>query len=117
MAFALKDGARLSLSPLSRATFTARQASLDATDRSVAPPFTGLLTLGFDPARFQTEPPACYRASWRLPVPDLHRLATTSFRSCQVTSSSSVTPPRSLGALPRIVEVEAVVPHLSPAVW
>jgi len=27
-------------------------------------PFTGLLTLGFDPARFQTEPPACYRAPW-----------------------------------------------------
>jgi len=22
-----------------------------------------LLTLGFDPTRFQTEPPACYRAS------------------------------------------------------
>jgi len=26
-------------------------------------PLTGLLTLGSDPARFQTEPPACYRAS------------------------------------------------------
>src|SRR4029453_774848 len=38
-------------------TLAARQASLHATDRSVAPP-TGLLTLGFDPARFQTEPPA-----------------------------------------------------------
>jgi hypothetical protein len=25
-------------------------------------PLAGLLTLGFDPARFQTEPPACYRA-------------------------------------------------------
>ena len=41
---------------------TTRQASLNATDRSVAPP-TGLSTLGFDPARHQTEPPACYRAS------------------------------------------------------
>ena len=38
MAFALRDGARLSLSPLTAGTFTARQASLDATDRSVAPP-------------------------------------------------------------------------------
>jgi hypothetical protein len=28
----------------------------------VSPP-KGLLTLGFDPTRFQTEPPACYRAS------------------------------------------------------
>ena len=38
----------------------------------------GLLTLGFDPNRFQTEPPACYRASWQLPGPDSHRQATTS---------------------------------------
>jgi hypothetical protein len=30
-------------------------------------PPTGLSTLGFDPARYQTEPPACYRASWQLP--------------------------------------------------
>ena len=27
-------------------------------------PPTRLLTLGFDPTRFQAEPPACYRASW-----------------------------------------------------
>ena len=51
-----------------------------ATDRSVAPP-QGLSTLGSDPARFQARPPACYRAPWRLPGPDLHRQATTSFRS------------------------------------
>ena len=38
-----------------------------------------LLTLGFDPARFQTEPPACYRASWQLPGRDSHPRATTSF--------------------------------------
>ena len=41
-------------------------------------PLKGLLTLGFDPIRFQIEPPACYRASWQLPGPDSHRLATTS---------------------------------------
>src|SRR3954447_15019582 len=35
-----------------------------------------LLTLGFDPARFPTEPPACYRASWQLPGRDSHPLAT-----------------------------------------
>jgi hypothetical protein len=29
------------------------------SDRSVAPP-EGLLTLGFDPVRFQAGPPACY---------------------------------------------------------
>ena len=63
---------------------TTRQASLDATDRSVAPP-EGLSTLGFDPARFQTEPPACYRASWQLPGRDSHPLATTSLCSDQVT--------------------------------
>ena len=51
-----------------------------AADRSVAPP-EGLSTLGSDPARFQARPPACYRAPWRLPGPDFHRQATTSFRS------------------------------------
>jgi len=44
-------------------------------------PLTGLLTLGSDPARFQTKPPACYRASWQLPGPDSHRQATTSLRT------------------------------------
>ncbi|SNQ47638.1 hypothetical protein FRACA_20034 [Frankia canadensis] len=43
-------------------------------------PLTGLSTLGFDPARFQTKPPACYRASWQLPGPDSHRQATTGLR-------------------------------------
>jgi hypothetical protein len=43
-------------------------------------PLKGLLTLGFDPTRFQTEPPACYRASWQLPGRDSHPLATTSLR-------------------------------------
>src|SRR3954454_4056408 len=40
-------------------------------------PLAGLSTLGFDPTRFQTEPPVCYRASWQLPGPDFHRQATT----------------------------------------
>jgi hypothetical protein len=79
VAFAVKDAARLSLPPTpnGRAAITTRQASRDATDRSVAPP-EGLLTLGFDPARFQTEPPACYRASWQLPGRDSHPQAATS---------------------------------------
>jgi len=42
-------------------------------------PLEGLSTLGSGPARFQTAPPACYRASWQLPGPDSHRQATTSF--------------------------------------
>jgi hypothetical protein len=88
MAFALRDGARLSLVPLVRAH--SRRGRLRLTLRTARSlPLQGLLTLGFDPARFQTEPPACYRAPWRLPGPDLHRLATTSFRSSQVTSSST----------------------------
>ena len=61
MAFAVTIAARLLLFPTPQAgAVTARQASLHAPDRSVAPP-TGLSTLGFDPARYQTEPPACYR--------------------------------------------------------
>ena len=59
MAFAPNGRARLLLSPPQGGLLTTRQASLDAADRLVAPP-EGLLTLGFDPARFQTKPPACY---------------------------------------------------------
>jgi hypothetical protein len=51
-----------------------------------SPPLAGLSTLGFDPTRFQTEPPVCYRASWQLPGPDFHRQATTSTNST-ITSS------------------------------
>jgi hypothetical protein len=80
MAFTLISGARHSLHPTQRAgPLTTPQASLNATDRSIAPP-EGLSTLGFDPIRFQTEPPACYRATWQLPGPDSHRQATTSLR-------------------------------------
>jgi hypothetical protein len=66
-------------SALSRC-LTTRQASLPLRTAQLLPP-TGLSTLGSSPARFQTEPPACYRAPWRLPGPDSHRQATTSFRS------------------------------------
>jgi hypothetical protein len=50
-------------------------------------PLQGLLTLGFDPTRFQTEPPACYRASWQLPGPDSHRQATTSLSTADHLST------------------------------
>src|SRR6476620_3619437 len=63
------------------------------TAQLLPPPW--LSTLGFDPARFQTEPPACYRASWQLPGPDSHRLATTSFPSGHDRWTS---PPNALGA-------------------
>jgi len=46
------------------------------------------LTLGSGPARFQTEPPACYRASWQLPGPDLHRQATTSLQTIRLSATS-----------------------------
>src|SRR3990170_1771619 len=47
-------------------------------------PPTGLSTLSFDPARYQTEPPACYRAPWQLPGRDSHPLAAASLCSDQV---------------------------------
>jgi hypothetical protein len=49
-------------------------------------PLKGLLTLHFDAGRFPPTPAACYRAPWRLPGPDSHRLAMTSFRTNQITS-------------------------------
>ena len=89
MAFAVTHSARLSLFHPKAVALTARQASREATDRSLAPP-KGLSTLGFDPTRFQTEPPACYRASWQLPGPDSHRQATTSTN--EITISHHRTP-------------------------
>jgi len=65
MAFAVKHSARLSLFRPKTVALTARQASLDATDRSLAPP-KGLSTLGFDrpvsrPSRQPaTGPPGSY---------------------------------------------------------
>jgi hypothetical protein len=50
-------------------------------------PLEGLLTLGSDPTRFQTEPPACYRASWQLPGRDSHPQAATSL--CWISYSIS----------------------------
>src|SRR3954468_740947 len=75
--------------PALAGTFTARQASLHAANRPVASP-EGLLTLHFDAGRFPPAPAACYRAPWRLPGPDSHRLATTSFRPSQIISSRSL---------------------------
>ena len=90
-----RAGSALPLPRANAGTLTTPQASLDAADRSVASPM-GLLTLGFDPDRFQSEPPACYRASWQLPGPDLHRLATTSFRSGQLLDKHLLTTGRTL---------------------
>jgi len=100
MAFTLMEGARHSLFPAQRrATLTTPQASLHATDRIFASP-KGLSTLGFDPIRFQTEPPVCYRASWQLPGPDSHRPATTSLRARTSNYPEPIaTPPVLLDAL------------------
>ncbi len=52
-------------------------------------PPKGPLTLGFDAGRFPPTPPACYRASWQLPGPDLHRLAGTSLHVGHVMYTTS----------------------------
>ena len=76
-------------------------------------PLAGLLTLGFDPARFHAEPPACYRASWKLPGPDFHRQMTTSLRTRRNTMVYvTVSPPALLGA--RKIEA-SLKSHMSPA--
>ena len=73
-------------------------------------PLTGLLTLGSDPARFQTEPPACYRASWQLPGPDFHRQATTSLRTRRSPwHYVTVSPPVLLGARENLSDTPVTV--------
>src|SRR5271169_4437105 len=77
-------------------------------------PHTGLLTLGSDPARFQTRPPACYPASWQLPGPDFHRQATTSLRTRRTPwHYVTVSPPVLLGARKRLNETIAEDPARS----
>jgi hypothetical protein len=44
-------------------------------------PPMGLSTCRFDAERFLSTPGTCYRVPWRLPGPDLHRLANSSFAS------------------------------------
>ena len=106
MAFALMEGARLSLIPTQRrATLTTPQASLHATDRIIAPPVTGLLTLGFNTGRFPPTLPACYRASWQLPGPDSHRQATTSLRTRRSATSTHSLSSRPAGRTPDLVQV------------
>ena len=93
MAFALTTRARHLLFPTRRQAHSRRgRLRVMLRTAQLLPP-TGLSTLGFDPARYQTEPPACYRASWQLPGRDSHPLATTSLCSDQVidrTTSESL---------------------------
>jgi hypothetical protein len=82
-----------------RVGLTRLQGSRDAAGWPVASP-KGLLTLRFDAERFPPTPAACYGAPWRLPRPDLHRLANTSL--CvgylrRTTSSPHIPAPTSLG--------------------
>ncbi len=97
MAFAVNRPARLSRN-------VQRRGRLRCTLRTAQLlPLTGLSTLGSALARFQARTPACYRASWQLPGPDLHRQATTSFRSghdrwtitsCSLGAPAACTTPR-----------------------
>lgn len=66
--------------PSFEGALTRRQNSRHAADRYFAPP-KGLSTLRFDAGRFPPTPAACYRAPWRLPGPDFHRLADTGLRT------------------------------------
>src|SRR6266498_412718 len=57
---------------------TTLQASLDAADRPVARPLAGTLSLRFDGQDLSRRREPRYRGPWRLPGPDLHRLAAVS---------------------------------------
>ena len=74
MAFAKSTQARLLLALLSQESLTTLQTSLHAADRPVAPP-RSRPDLSATPGGFATG------GSWRLPGPDLHRLADESLRS------------------------------------
>jgi len=87
MAFALSERARLLLAPIARGAVTTLQASLDVADWSVATPSTGCRRSASTAASRPT-PGASYRGPWRLPGPDLHRLAALSLSLGYVTMTS-----------------------------
>jgi hypothetical protein len=63
-------------------------------------PQLGLATLRFSPRRFPLALGACYRAPWRLPGPDLHRLVNTSLHEIAYPRGiTSFKTSRSLGTL------------------
>jgi hypothetical protein len=112
MVFALDSGARLSLVPdLTAGTSNDAAGFASCYGSHRCSPMKGPLTLGFDPARFQTKPPACYRASWQLPGPDSHRQATTSLRTDDQPLRHGFTAVL-LGA--RVIEARGSAPRLYP---
>lgn len=98
MAFTLKDGARLSFDPAAHGHFHDAADFASCCGPLSCSPLQGLSTLHFDAGRFPPTSAVCYRAPWRLPGPDSHRLATTSFQPSQITSSRN--PPRIAGHTP-----------------
>jgi hypothetical protein len=78
MAFAPVSRARHSLHPPRKGgPITTPQASLHATDRSVASPARAFDT-GLRRRAFPPDAASLLRASWQLPGPDFHRQVTTS---------------------------------------
>src|SRR6266540_7086584 len=67
---------------------TTLQASLDAADRPVARPLAGTLSLRFDGQDLSRRREPRYRGPWRLPGPDLHRLAAVSLSLGSAIASS-----------------------------
>jgi hypothetical protein len=109
MAFALRDGARLSLDPLARAHSRRGRLRFDATDRLVAPPSQGFgrcaSTPGVSPRRRQpaTGPPGGYPdrtpTGWRRRASDQVMTATRSPPSPWAHSR----PPWNFGGGPRVI--------------
>jgi len=114
MAFALRDGARLSLDPLTRAR--SRRGRLRLTLRTARSlPLTELLTLHFDAGRFPPTPAACYRAPLAATRTGLPPAGDDELQTESNHVTIGVTPLDSLDVLPSLVEVEVAVPRLTPA--
>ena len=77
MAFAVSLAARPPLFPFGLES-RGRKVRLMLRTGQLLPPLR-LLTLRFDAGRFPPTPVVCYPAPWRLPGPDLHRLANITF--------------------------------------
>ena len=91
VAFAHRQRARLPLVPHTtrRCAMTTLQASLHAADWPVATPSTGCCRSA-STSRSRPISGASYRAPWRLPGPDSHRLAALSLSLGYVTTTSSL---------------------------
>jgi hypothetical protein len=98
MAFAVLSAARLPLSPAHTGGTSNDAAGFASCCGPLSCTPNRAFDTGFDPTRYQTEPPVCYRPPGSYPGPDSDRQATTSTNNKITPNYVTRSPPVPLGA-------------------